>query len=99
VGGGPQSPIWAQTLSDVTGRAQLVPKRAIGASYGDALLTAIGTGLVPPDTDWAKITREIEPEPANRALHDDLYGTWLELLSGYQGPDASAANRPDRGIG
>ena len=64
VGGGLRSPIWAQTVSDVTGRTQLVPEQAIGASYGDALLAAIGVGLVPQATDWAKIARVIEPIPA-----------------------------------
>ena len=79
VGGGLRSPVWAQAVSDVTGRAQLVPEQAIGASYGDALLAAIGTGLVPPDTDWARIDREITPNADNRARYDDLYATWLEL--------------------
>ena len=44
VGGGLRSPIWAQAVSDITGRPQLVPEQAIGASYGDALLAAIGVG-------------------------------------------------------
>lgn len=79
VGGGLRSPIWAQTLSDITGRSQLVPEQAIGASYGDALLAAIGTGLVPADTDWARIAEEIEPDPRHRGRYDDLYATWLEL--------------------
>lgn len=79
VGGGLRSPLWAQTLSDVTGRVQLVPEQAIGASYGDALLAAIGIGLVPADTDWARIEREIVPNPANVSRYDDLYGTWREL--------------------
>ena len=79
VGGGLRSPLWAQTVSDVTGRVQLVPEQAIGASYGDALLAAIGIGLVPGDTDWTRIERELEPNPANRAVYDDLYGTWREL--------------------
>ena len=79
VGGGLRSPIWAQTLTDITGRAQLIPEQAIGASYGDALLAAIGVGLVPRDTDWARIEREIEPNPLTRNLYDDLYETWREL--------------------
>jgi xylulokinase len=79
VGGGLNSPIWAQALSDITGRPQLVPEQAIGASYGDALLAAIGVGLVAPDTDWATIAREIKPNPRNRGLYDELYGTWREL--------------------
>lgn len=79
VGGGLRSPVWAQTLSDVTGRIQLVPEQAIGASYGDALLAAIGVGLLPTDTDWARIEREIHPNPKNRDLYDELYGQWREL--------------------
>ncbi len=79
VGGGLRSPIWAQAVSDITGRPQLVPEQAIGASYGDALLAAIGVGLVPSDTDWAKIAREIKPDPRNQDLYEDLYATWREL--------------------
>jgi xylulokinase len=79
VGGGLRSPIWAQAVSDITGRPQLVPEQAIGASYGDALLAAIGVGLVPADTDWAKIAREITPDPRNRELYEGLYATWREL--------------------
>src|ERR1041384_5660104 len=78
-GGGRRSPIWAQAVSDITGRTQLVPEQAIGASYGDALLAAIGVGLVPPDTDWAKIAREIEPNAVNGDAYDNLYETWCEL--------------------
>jgi xylulokinase len=85
VGGGLRSPVWAQAVSDITGRVQLVPEQAIGASYGDALLAAIGIGMVPADTDWARIEREIVPEPANRDRYDDLYGTWRELYPATRG--------------
>ena len=57
VGGGTQGGLWTQIVSDVTGREQQIPQQTIGASYGDALLAAIGTGLVPPDTDWARAGR------------------------------------------
>lgn len=79
VGGGLQSPVWAQAISDITGRSQLVPEQAIGASYGDALLAAIGVGLVGADTDWAKISREITPNADHRRIYDELYRTWSEL--------------------
>jgi xylulokinase len=79
VGGGLRSPIWTQTLTDITGRVQQVPEQGIGASYGDALLAAIGIGMVPPDTDWAKIAHEITPDPQLRDMYDDLYGTWCGL--------------------
>jgi xylulokinase len=82
VGGGLRSPLWVQTLTDITGSAQLIPEQAIGASYGDALLAAIGVGLVPPDTDWTKIASELTPNPANRGHYDELYRAWRELYPG-----------------
>jgi xylulokinase len=82
VGGGLRSPLWVQTLTDITGSEQLIPEQAIGASYGDALLAAIGVGLVPPDTDWTKIASELTPNPANRGHYDELYRAWRELYPG-----------------
>lgn len=78
-GGGLTDLLWPQILTDVTGSSQLVPEQAIGASYGDALLAAIGVGLVPPETDWAKIASEITPSVADRACYEELYATWREL--------------------
>ncbi len=79
VGGGLSDSLWPQILTDVTGAPQLVPEQAIGASYGDALLAAIGVGLVPPDTDWARIASEITPDAADRARYDQLYSAWCGL--------------------
>lgn len=79
VGGGLRSPVWAQAVSDITGRPQLVAEQGIGASYGGALMAAIGVELVAPHTDWATITHEITPNPDHRALYDELYGVWREL--------------------
>jgi xylulokinase len=99
VGGGLQSPIWAQAVSDITGRTQLVPEQAIGASYGGALMAAIGTELVAPETDWARIDHEITPNPVHSGRYDDLYGVWRELypatkalvhgLGAFGGPSAA----------
>jgi xylulokinase len=79
VGGGLRSPVWPQTLSDITGLTQLLPEQAIGASYGDGLLAAIGVGLVAPETDWARIAREVPPNPVHRERYDELYETWRQL--------------------
>lgn len=79
VGGGTQGGLWTQVVSDVTGRPQLVPEQAIGASYGDALLAAIGTGLVPPDTDWTRIDRTVQPDPATADAYDELYRAFTDL--------------------
>lgn len=79
VGGGLRSTVWAQAVSDITGRPQLVAKQGIGASYGNALMAAIGVELVARETDWTTIDHEITPNPDNRALYDELYEVWREL--------------------
>ena len=79
VGGGTQSGLWTQIVSDVTGREQMVPEQAIGACYGDALMAAIGTGLVPPDTDWTQAGRTVRPDPSTTATYDRLYRGYTDL--------------------
>ncbi len=79
VGGGTQGGLWTQIVSDVTGREQLVPAQTIGASYGDALMAAIGTGHVPPDTNWATDFEVVSPDPGRRARYDQLYDLYRDL--------------------
>ncbi|MGI9086037.1 MAG: FGGY-family carbohydrate kinase [Aeromicrobium sp.] len=79
LGGGTQGSLWTQVVSDVTGRAQEVPEHTIGAAYGDALMAAIGAGLVPPETDWARVADVVEPNPEHRALYDELYDLYCSL--------------------
>ena len=79
VGGGTQGGLWTQIVSDVTGREQEVPEQTIGASYGDALLAAIGTGLVPAGTDWARTGHVVRPNPELADLYADLSGVYHDL--------------------
>ncbi|MGY4718731.1 FGGY family carbohydrate kinase [Naumannella cuiyingiana] len=79
VGGGTQGGLWTQIVSDVLGRPQELPEQTIGASYGDALLAAIGTQIVPPETDWTRIGSLIEPDPANRETYAELFDIYTEL--------------------
>ncbi len=79
VGGGTQGGLWTQIVSDVTGRSQHLPAQTIGASYGDALLSAIGIGLVPPDTDWAVEASVVEPRTEAREVYDGLYAAYGAL--------------------
>lgn len=79
VGGGLQSELWTQTVSDITGRPQLIPTQTIGACYGGALLAAIGAELVPASTDWTTIEREITPNPQAQDAYATLYPIWSEL--------------------
>ncbi len=79
VGGGTKARLWTQIVSDITGRRQIVPAQTIGASFGDALLAAVGTGAVASDTDWARAGEIIEPNLANAALYEQLYDTYQQL--------------------
>jgi xylulokinase len=79
VGGGTKSPLWLQIVSDVTGVEQELPAETIGASYGNALLAAIGAGLVPAATDWARIVETVSPSGASRELYDELYDLYGSL--------------------
>jgi xylulokinase len=79
VGGGTQGGLWTQIVTDVTGREQVLPAETIGASYGDALLAAMGTGLVAPDTDWSRIADRVQPDLALRETYDELYAVYRDL--------------------
>lgn len=79
VGGGTQGGLWTQIVSDIAGVEQIIPRVTIGASYGDALLAAIGTGSVPPATDWATEESIVRPRPENRASYDALYELFTSL--------------------
>jgi xylulokinase len=79
VGGGVRSDLWPQIVSDVCGVDQERPAVTVGASFGDALVAGIATGLLPADTSWSRTERVIEADPANRERYDELYGVYREL--------------------
>jgi xylulokinase len=79
VGGGTQGDLWTQVVSDVTGLTQRIPAVTVGASYGDALLAAIGTGLVPGDTDWTRVDREVVADTAASAIYEEMFELYLQL--------------------
>jgi xylulokinase len=79
VGGGTKARLWTQIVSDVTGRPQDVPEQTIGASYGDAMLAAIGTGNVPDALDWARVAHSVQPDPAAAGLYDEMFGAYVSL--------------------
>jgi xylulokinase len=83
VGGGTQNPLWLQIVSDVTGKTQIVPERTIGASYGDAFLAGIATGII-SDRDsinrqWVKTARTRVPDPAMTEIYEPYYRIYKSL--------------------
>jgi len=85
VGGGTQGGLWTQVVSDVTGREQIVPAQTIGASYGDAWLAAVATGLTSPDADWARQARRVTPDPANQEIYAELFEVYTALYPSTRG--------------
>lgn len=79
VGGGARAALWTQVVSDITGREQMLPAQTIGASYGDALLAAIGTGLVSAEADWSRVARTVVPDGSRTELYDRLFGNFQSL--------------------
>jgi xylulokinase len=79
VGGGTRGALWTRIITDITGRAQVLPQQTIGAGYGDALLAAVGLGLVEPGVEWNPAAGVVEPDPAAQELYDRLYRIYREL--------------------
>lgn len=80
VGGGTQGTLWTQIVSDVTGRAQIIPSQTIGASYGGAFLAAQTVRDVSID-EWNPIKEIREPRPEFAADYDELYELYRELYT------------------
>jgi xylulokinase len=83
VGGGAKNRLWLQIVSDASGLPQDVPERTIGASYGDAFLAGLATGLVGDlgalRRDWVRIGATLTPRPAERAAYDPYYAVYRHL--------------------
>jgi xylulokinase len=79
VGGGTKGGLWTQIVSDVTGREQVLPSETIGASYGDALLAGIATGLVAPGAPWNPPAAMVVPDAAVAPTYERLYGLYRDL--------------------
>ncbi|WP_193103672.1 FGGY-family carbohydrate kinase [Brachybacterium sp. FME24] len=78
VGGGTQNELWPQIVSDVTGLAQQIPRRTVGASYGTSMLAAqVSHGL--DTTGWNEIDHVCEPDPAAGERYEELYRMYREL--------------------
>ena len=84
VGGGTNGGLWPQIVSDICRTTQVIPAITTGASYGDALLAAIGVGLTDKNTDWTVVERIVEPNAENASVYDDLYAIFREIYPATQ---------------
>ncbi|MGI8483310.1 MAG: FGGY-family carbohydrate kinase [Thermomicrobiales bacterium] len=100
VGGGTKNELWVQILSDISGITQFLPERTIGASYGDAFLAGLGTGIIDNsgvlNAQWVRIARQIEPNPAMAEVYDQTYAIYRNLYE-HAKDDLHALHRLDLG--
>jgi xylulokinase len=82
VGGGAKSELLLQTVTDITGIEQELPAQTIGASYGDAFLAGLATGLVPMEnlmSEWVRIARHFVPDAERGQAYRDYYRVYRDL--------------------
>ena len=84
-GGGARSALWNQVKADVCGMPVLTMAGEDAAVRGDAMLAGVATGVY---ADLAEAGRAMvapgarfDPDPANRAVYDDAYGTYIALFN------------------
>ena len=83
VGGGTRNATWLQTVSDITGVPQMVPEQTIGASYGDAFMAGLASGIIPDRSvlngQWVRPARTYEPNPALFDMYSERYDIFRRL--------------------
>lgn len=89
-GGGTKNHLWMQMVADITGVPVMMAEETIGASYGDALMAAIGAGHYESFGDLKRVIRikrtflpdeEVrEAYRPYRALFDRLYEENKEIM-------------------
>lgn len=85
VGGGTKGGLWPQIVSDICGVEQIIPKRTIGASYGDALISAQNVGAADESTSWMKPASIVYPDPDNKIIYDEFFASYLKLYPATKG--------------
>ena len=79
VGGGVKNAVWLQATSDLSGVAQIVSQKSIGASFGNAFLAALAIGEVQPGeiAGWNPVSYRIVPQEVTAYARQ--YPLWKRL--------------------
>lgn len=88
IGGGIKNPLLMQIIADVTGEAINTPATTIGASYGDAILAAIGCGGFASFGEAKKVFKSgklYNPNIENKTVYAKNMRRFTELYSKTRG--------------
>lgn len=83
-GGGSNSRLWVQIVSDVTGYDQTIPNIPIGSDIGSAYLAAKGIGLMDDMASFITRRRQedtqiVKADPQNHIRYQDFYRIYRSL--------------------
>ncbi len=82
VGGGTMNLAWMQIISDIANIEMVIPDKQMGSSYGDALMAAVGVGILgdlKESTKWIHYKNEIKPNPDTLTKYNNFYRIYREL--------------------
>lgn len=86
LGGGSQSPLWCQIISDVMKRPISVAREAESTCLGSGMLAAAACGMHPSIKEAAEAMSgtkaHYEPDKKRSAQYDELYGVYRDLYPG-----------------
>jgi xylulokinase len=83
VGGGTKNQVWSHAVSDITGEAQTIRSRTIGASYGNAFLAAVAVGDVQREDirRWNPVERTVKPDPSLVSVYSRQFNIYKRLYA------------------
>ena len=83
IGGGANSKVWTQMLSDASGKNVLISNTVEASSLGAAMIAAYGAGWYSSIKEAAKFmcgeTKLIEPNKSNKKKYDDLIKIYKDV--------------------
>ncbi len=83
VGGGTKNRTWIRIVNDILGRPQIV-RATIGAAFGDAVLAAIGVGVLPgPEAieDWLAPAETTDYDERATPVYDEYFRLYKDLYT------------------
>ena len=79
VGGGAQSALWLQVVSDICQAPQDVPGITVGAAYGDARMAADACGH--DVSGWNRPSHTVQPRRELATLYDEMFEIYTSLYA------------------
>jgi len=82
-GGGAKSFLWLQIHADILKKPVHLARESEACALGSAMAAAVAAGVYRDFDEAARamvaIEKRVEPDPANAAVYDDLFGRYVEL--------------------